>query len=786
MSRLTLPTLLSLVVLAASPGTLLGESFADEVLARMDQAVEQAITDGKLPGAVLWLEHEGTVFKNAYGQRSIVPEREAMTLDTVFDAASLTKVVATTPCMLKLIEDGKLGLEDKVIRHLPELSGDPNKAHITIRHLLTHTSGLNAGIRRGYLWEGYENGLALACGEQSVGHAGRTYRYSDINFILLGEIVRRVSGLPLDVYAQRTIFAPLGMQDTSFRPGDAQRPRIAPTTVMPDASVLRGTVHDPTSRAMGGVAGHAGLFTTAHDLARYCRMLLNLGELDGTRVLARESVELMTSVQSPRNIFARRGLGFDIDSPYAGPRGTVFPVGSYGHTGWTGTSLWIDPFSRTFILLLSNRNHPAGGNVLALRHRLGTLAAEALPGFDFTEVPGALPELDDQERERMQRKAARPRGTVRNGIDVLRDRDFADLRGLKVGLITNQTGVTRDGQSTIDLLHAAKEVELVALFGPEHGIRGTLDGNVADGIDQKTGLKIHSLYASPTRRKPSLDALRDLDALVFDMQDIGCRYYTYISTMGLSMDAAAEAGIRFVVLDRVNPIGGTSVAGPLPVGEGTFVAYHDIPVQHGMTVGELAGLFRAERYPDLQLTVIPIDGWKRGRLFDATGLPWVKPSPNMPNLTAALLYPGIGWLEFTNLSVGRGTALPFELVGAPYVEPNAFADHLNRAGLPGLHFVPVQFTPTASAFKDQPCGGVRVLLKDRRKLRSVELGLALTEALRTLHPAAWEHQKLNILLRHPSTAGAIVEGLPRSTILRDWQSDLRKFAPRRSRHLLYP
>ena len=785
--RTPLPALLILVLplVGSSAVQSAGEVFKAEVLKKMDGAVASAIKRKRLPGGVLWLERKGEVYQKAYGKRSTVPRSESMTLNTIFDAASLTKVVATTPCVLKLIEDGRIGLEDRVTRYLPELIGDDNKSAITIRHLMTHTSGLMAGVRRGYQWQGYARGIALATSESSSNVAGKYYRYSDINFILLGEIVQRVTKESLSQFAATQVFQPLKMTDTGFLPAATFRPRIAPTTRMEDGSVLRGTVHDPTSRAMGGVAGHAGLFTTAHDLARYARMILNGGELEGVRILKRETVNLMRSVQSPKYITARRGLGFDLDSPYAGPRGNKFPLGSFGHSGWTGTSLWIDPFSKTIVIFLSNRNHPGGGSVISLRHQLGTLAAEAID-YDFSSVPGSLKKLTKNDRNAAAKKLVPPRGEVLNGIDVLVASKFAALKGLKVGLITNQTGLSRDGKTTIDLLHAAKEVQLEALFGPEHGIRGTLDRFVEDGVDKKTGLKIHSLFAGIDRRKPKREHLEGLDAFVFEMQDIGCRFFTYISTMGFAMEAAEEAGVKFVVLDRVNPIGGLKVGGPLLVGEGTFVAFHEIPVQHGMTIGEIAKLYQSERYPNLDLTVVPLRNWKRSLRFDQTGLRWVKPSPNMPNLTAATLYPGLGLLEFTNLSVGRGTKLAFELVGAPYINPDQLAQRLTAAKLPGLQFIPVRFTPEASKFKDEECGGVRILLKNPTLCPSVELGLVLAQTLRSLYPAEWETQKLNILLRHPSTAGAIVEELPRDMILQEWRDDLARFAPRRKKHLLYP
>ena len=756
-----------------------------EILRKMDRAVLSSIKGKRLPGGVLWLERQEEVYRKAYGKRVTVAASEAMTVDTIFDAASLTKVVATTPCILKLIEENKLNLEDKVSRFLPELTGDPNKSAVTIRHLLTHTSGLLPGIRRGYDWQGHAAGIALATSEASFGHAGCDYRYSDINFILLGEILERITMQPLSLYAQESVFGPLGMTDTGFRPANEKLARIAPTTRMEDGSVLRGVVHDPTARAMGGEAGHAGLFTTAHDLARYTRMILNHGELDGSRILRPETVKLMQTVQSPEFITARRGLGFDIDSPYAGPRGKIFPRGSFGHSGWTGTSLWIDPFSRTSIIFLSNRNHPSGGNVLNLRYRLGTLAAQAT-GFDFKKVTGALPDLSEKDREKALDRLQRPAGNVLNGIDVLVAEKFGALKDLRVGLITNPSGMSRDRRTTIDLLHAAKEVNLVSLFGPEHGIRGSRDGKVEDGVDDKTGLPVRSLYAGKDRRKPMKEHLAEVDALVFDMQDIGCRFYTYISTMGLAMEAAEEAGIKFIVLDRINPIGGSKVAGPLRDGESKFVAFHEIPVQHGMTTGEIAKLYQSERFPQLDLKVVPLRHWKRSMRFDETGLPWVQPSPNMPNLTAATLYPGLGLLEFTNLSVGRGTNLPFEIVGAPYIVPEDLADQLTTVELPGLQFIPIRFTPETSMFEGEECGGVRILLKNPAKCPSVELGLAMAQALRQLYLTNWKTGKLNTLLCHPATEHAILNQLPHASIIAKWQQDLDAFADRRRKHLLYP
>ena len=379
---------LALVLIAgcAAPRVSHHAVFRADKLAAMDAAIESAIASNKCPGGVLWLEHDGVAYHKAYGHRALVPKRETMTENTIFDMASLTKVLATTPAVMLLVERGQVKLDAPVRTYLPEFTGD-DRDLVTVRELLTHTSGLPPDLETRTAWSGYETAIQKACAEKLQSKPGTVFKYSDINFILLGEIVQRVSKTPLRVFVQREIYGPLKMTDTGFLPPKSELPRIAPTEVV-DGKPWRGVVHDPTARRMGGVAGHAGLFSTASDLARYASMMLNLGELDGVRIFKPETVKLMTSVQTPPGISAKRGLGWDIDSPYSGPRGDLFPVGSYGHTGWTGGSLWIDPFSKTFVIFLSNRNHPTeAGNVLPLRHKLGTLAAEALTDFNFPLGP---------------------------------------------------------------------------------------------------------------------------------------------------------------------------------------------------------------------------------------------------------------------------------------------------------------------------------------------------------------------------------------------------------------
>jgi uncharacterized protein YbbC (DUF1343 family)/CubicO group peptidase (beta-lactamase class C family) len=791
LSAAALAALISACTTMQSTGT-----FDTERLREIDRTIETAIAEHKLPGGVFHLERGDSVYTKVYGSRALVPAVEPMTDDTIFDAASLTKVVATTPSVWLLIERGKIEIDAPVSRYIPEFRGGW-RDEITIRHLLTHTSALRPDLDLTPPWSGYDTAMRMAMAEEPRQRPGYTFRYSDINFELLGEIVKRVSGDPLDVFAKREIFEPLGMRDSAFRESgvggreseqnptstpplsptpDTRLPapanRIAPTEQTPEG-MLRGVVHDPTARRMGGVAGHAGLFTTVHDLTLYCRMLLR----GGSPILKSETVNRMTTVASPPNVAVRRAGGFDLDSSFSRPRGAIFPLGSFGHTGFTGGMMWIDPFSKTFYIFLSNRVHPNGtGDVLRLQVTLGTLAAEAA-GVTKEAPPGALP----------MRAGGQVRFTfggpdTNNGIDHLQVERYAPLRGMRVGLITNHTGIDRSWNPTIDLLRSAPGVTLVALFSPEHGIRGTVDDKFADATDPVSGLPVYSLYADT--RKPKPEQLAGLDALVFDIQDVGTRFYTYIATMGLAMEAAAAAHVKFIVLDRVNPIGGADFEGPLLHAEEAFIAWHALPIRHGMTVGELARMFNDERHIGADLTVIPLTRWRRELWMDEAGLPWINTSPNMRSVTEAGLYPGIGIVEFA-VSVGRGTETPFEIVGAPYIDGAVLARELTAMSLPGIRFEATSFTPSTSIFAKQQCSGVRMTITDRRALRPVAMGIAIALTLHRLYPNDFPLDKIATLLRDPATLEAIRADKTLAEIVSMWREDEAAFAARRAKYLLY-
>jgi uncharacterized protein YbbC (DUF1343 family)/CubicO group peptidase (beta-lactamase class C family) len=749
-----------------------------------DEPIESAIRAGLIPGAVLLVGHDGkVVYRKAYGERALLPKHESMTVDTMFDAASLTKVIATTPSVMKLFEQGKIRLNDPVTKYLPEFQG--GHSDITIRNLMTHFSGLRPDLDLEPPWSGYETGIQRALIDKPAGPPGVRFVYSDINFILMGEIVRRLSGKTLPEFARENVFDPLGMRETTFLPSTALRPRIAPTELdKTTGQPLRGVVHDDTSRYMGGVAGHAGLFTTADDLAKFAQMMIDGGESDGTRLFAASTIEKFTSPQSPADQPILRGLGWDIDSPFSSNRGDLFPIGSYGHTGFTGTSLWIDPTSRSYVILLANSVHPHRGKSLtSLRARIATIAAASfgitapgvtLTGYNETIVGPGL------------HRVVEPKAEVLTGLDVLAEENFARLAGYRIGVITNHTGLSRDGKRNIDLMLAAG-IKIAAVFSPEHGLAVTEDQeNVADSKDSATGLPVISLYAGPTRRlTPQM--LEGVDALVFDIQDVGARFYTYSCTMLSSMEEAAKKHLPFYVLDRPNPITGVHVEGPvLDRDLESFVGCFEIPLRHGMTLGELANMANGERNLGLDLHVVAVRGWDRGDWFDSTGLPWVNLSPNMRSLNAAVLYPGVAMLEASkNYSVGRGTDAPFEQVGADWIHGRELAAFLNGRYIPGVRVYPTRFRPSSSNFAGQFIEGVRFVVTDRNAFDSTRLGLELGYAFEKLYPGKipWDVNRF-LIGDHDVIAAAKNATDPRTTVQK-MQDALAAFVKRREKFLLY-
>jgi uncharacterized protein YbbC (DUF1343 family)/CubicO group peptidase (beta-lactamase class C family) len=755
--------------------------------------MQQAVAKGVVPGGVLLVGHDGTVvYRKAFGMRSLEPAREAMTADTVFDIASVTKCVVTATAIMQLAEDGRLRLNDPVAAYLPEFV-QSGKESITVRQLLTHFSGMPEDLELKTPWRGRAEAFRMAMESKPLFPAGSRFLYSDINFLVLGFIVEKVSGTPLDEYAAAHIFAPLAMRETRYLPPPQWRARIAPTEYDENHHMLRGVVHDPTARRMGGVAGNAGVFSTADDLAKYAQELLA-----GNRILSALSVEKMSTPQQPPTATVLRGLGWDIDSPFASNRGEFLPVGSFGHTGFTGTSLWIDPTTNSYIILLTNAVHPNGKHstaaLVSLRARVASVVAQSLALSVSEEQKLRLARITGYNEAMSGAHMIGARnGNALTGIDVLESHAFGELRQpgkdvKRIGLVTNQTGVDSQGVRTIDALAHAAGVELAAIFSPEHGVTGSLDTTeIGNSRDAATGVPVYSVYGDTSaKRHPPADVVRSLDALVFDIQDIGTRYYTYETTLGYFLEAAAQAGKPIFVLDRPNPINAAYVQGPISdAGRESFTNYASLPVRHGMTIGELARLFNSEKAIHAQLTVIPLAGYQRGDWMDSTGLVWINPSPNMRSLAEATLYPGVGLLESTNVSVGRGTDTPFELLGAPWIHSTELAAYLNGRAISGVRFVPVEFTPNADVYAQKRCGGVNIIITARDQLDAPELGLELASALHALYPAQFEMKNLDKLFLNAATVEAIAAGIDPRRIWMEWNDWIEQFNRTRAKYLLY-
>lgn len=728
----------------------------------LDSLLDEAVRKDQLPGAVLLVSHRGKLIHyRAYGSRALSPEKEAMTLDTVFDAASLTKVVATTSAIMKLVESGQVRLADPVTSYLPEFQG--GKSTITVRQLLTHFSGMRPDVDLSPEWKGYDTGIQLALKDKPVAEPNTRFIYSDINFVLLGEIVRRTSGVTLAEFTGREIFAPLGMTDTTFQPPASWIPRIAPTELYQGIPApLRGVVHDSTARFMGGIAGHAGLFSTALDLSKFCAMMLGMGQANNVQIFSPFTVQRFTTPQTPPSMSAVRGLGWDIDSAYASQRGDLFPATGYGHTGFTGTSIWVDPGTQTYIILMSNSVHPyRRPAVVSLRGRVASVVAANLP--------------------------APSRKTTQTGLEAAAARNFSDFAGQRIGLITNHTGLFPDGRRNIDVM-LGSGVKLTALFSPEHGLLGKEDHEkVGDAKDEKSGLPVYSLYQGQTR-KPNPQHLLGLQGLVFDIQDAGARFYTYVSTMRNAMEAAAEHNLTFYVLDRPNPIGGRHVEGPL-LDENlvSFVATIPMPLRHGMTLGELAGLINSTLAKPVQLKVVRMEGWHRSDWYDSTGQTWVDLSPNMRSLNAALLYPGVAMLEYSkNYSVGRGTDAPFEQVGADWINGAQLAGYLNRRMLPGVRIYPTRFTPQASYFAKRTIEGIRFVITDREAFDSTRLGLEICVALNTLYPGKIDFPANLKLIGNQQSIAAFQALEDPKAIQQSWEPAMERWSQLRQQYLIYP
>ncbi len=645
----------------------------------IDTVMQAALTARQLPGGVVVVGSGGrAVYEKAYGNRAEDPAIEPMTTDTIFDMASLSKCMSTSVAIMQMYEQGKLQFDDPVVKYLPEFAA-AGKSTITVRQLLTHYSGLAPDVSLADAWSGKAEGIRRAMESVPAGPPGVKFVYSDINFITLGVIVEKLSGEPLDVYAAKHIFGPLGMVHTRYLPPAAWKPMIAPTAhnddrPMADDRMLRGEVHDPTTRRMGGVAGHAGVFSDAVNVSLFAQALLDkLAGRPSAFPLKQATLELMCRPEQPVQAKGLRGYGWDIDTPYSRPRGDIYPVGSFGHTGFTGTSLWMDPRSDSYVILLANAVHPRGRPAIsALRGKVATAAARAL---ELTKAPTGM-------------------ATV-TGIDVLEETSFRAL------------------------------------------------------------------------------------------------FYTYETVVGYFLEAAAKTGTPVLILDRPALTSGVQVGGPVSdAGSESYVDYMQEPMTLGLTLGELAGFFNGERHLGARLTVVPMRNWERGLWFDQTGVPWVNPSPNLRTMSAAALYPGIAFAEYTNLSIGRGSDAPLEQVGAPWIASDAeaqkLADTLNARKLSGVTFAPVSFVPAKPyPYAGETVHGVRMTVTDRVRLDAPAMGAELLAAVHTQYPTQFKFERAAKLILNDATMQALTAGKDAHEIAAAWEAGLAEFRAKRDKYLLY-
>jgi len=756
----------------------------------LDKIVQDAISKGSTPGAVVLVGHNGAfVYRKAFGHLTTAANAEPMTPETIFDLGALTEVVATTTCVMRLEQLGQIKLNDPVAKYIPDFAQN-GKDDITIRMLLTHYSGLPADLDLKEAWSGADEGYNRVNAARLTNAPGSTFLYSDVSFVVLGELVQKVSGMPLDQYAQTYVFGPLGMTNTRFNPPKEWQSRIAPTQRDEHTGLtLRGTVHDPTARQMNGIAGNAGLFSNADDLAKFAQAMLN----GGAGVLSPLSIEKMTTPQQPANLPSVRGLGWDIDSPFSSNRGELLPVGSFGHTSFTGTSIWIDPTTNTYIILLTNSVQLKTGSVIALRTEIANAVAAALQLEPSQQEKLRLARITGYNETQMAaRRVVVRNGKVLNGIDVLEERQFEPLKPAgvtkpRIGLVTNQTGIDTLGRRTIDVLAQAPGLQLTAIFAPEHGLTGADTNTTGNTKDGATGVMVYNVWGdTDAKRHPPLDVLRNLDVLVFDLQDTGARFSSDVMTLGYFLDAAAKLKKPIVVLDRPNPLTGAYVQGPMSdVGAESVSNYFPLPIRHGMTIGELAKLFNDEKHFDADLTVIPMRGWLRGDWFDSTGIIWVNPAPDIRNLDEDLLYPGVALLEATNISVGRGTDMPFQLIGSPYFLPKELAAYLNGRNIGGVRFLPVSFTPAAGPYARRECFGVSILVTNREQLDAPALGLELAAALHKLYPLGYDLGHVGTVLANKADTAALQAGEDPNRMRENDADKLQQFMDLRAKYLLY-
>jgi len=718
-------------------------------LEAIEQLVDEAIARKELPGCVVGIgTHAGPLYTRAFGVRT---QGEPMTEDTLFDLASLTKPMVSAASIALLVERGLLALDHPVSRYLREFDR-PDKRAITIAQLLLHTSGLPAVGPLDQVAHGRPRARASIAALPLRSAPGSSFEYSDLGYIVLGELVALVGAHPLEQLASESLFAPLGLVDTHFFVAAGDLPRTAPTELR-EEQLIRGVVDDPRAYRLGGVAGHAGLFSTASDVARFAQLLLRGGELARKRVFTPETIRTFTEPRQAGR--ATRTLGWDVRSPYSLGRGTLLSDRAYGHGGYTGTSLWIDPTNDLYVVVLSNRVHAGPhGTIHPLASSIADLALRAL-------APVAT--------------------GVRAGIDVLRAEQFARLRGRRIALLTHLAARDAEGVSSLERLTHAPDSSVVSILTPEHGLSGKQEGKV--GGQRRGKLAVHSLFGKT--RRPSAAMLAGADTIVIDVVDVGARFYTYMATVLETLTMAAELDLPVFVLDRPNPIDGVHVEGPISEPSyASFVNYHPLPLRHGMTVGELARFLVAARGLRTRLRVVALEGWRRAALGGASAPRWDAPSPNLGSLEQALLYPAVALVEGTNVSVGRGTTRAFRVLGAPFIDGPRLAEALRRQAPAGIEVRATEFRPSVGPHRGLLLSGIELEVVDRAKYRAARTGLALIRALASSTPG-FRQARLDRMVAHASTLTLLAGTTPLAAIEASWSGELDSFARERRRALLY-
>ncbi len=769
---------LTLLHPAALPTQVEVEPFDADLEAAVRELIEPAIAAGDLPGAVIAYSVEGgPIHALAIGERTVEPSAP-LTVDTRFDLASLTKPIATSTAIALLVDRGLLSFETPLVDVWPAAGQD--EPGVRLSHCLLHTAGYVPDTALAEYLDGPELAKRRLAETRPVEALGERFRYSDVGFQLLGHVVEEVSGQSLDDFCTENVFEPLGLDSLRYLPDPDAGP-IAPTEPDGEGGFFHGVVHDPRARAIGGVAGHAGLFGSAPDVARFGKWVANQGRTEaGEALLSGGAWEAWTR---PRQVPhpsgpTWRAFGWDVQSPYSSNRGSQLSARAIGHGGFTGTALWIDPENSLVVACLSSRLHPDGDGSV---NRLWGQVVDTIHQYAVTPygmiVCGLGPEFIEWERKRHEYL----KGQSGNGIDRLLAEQCRPVAGRRVGLLTHGAGRTLDGRRSIDALIDSEQVEVVRLFSPEHGLESALDQEHIDGgKDAASALRIVSLYGD--RRRPTPADLAGIDALLVDLQDVGMRCYTYASTLKECLIACSEVGLPVVVLDRENPLGPEPDGPVLEAGQEDFVAYHTIPFVHGASIGELCRLMVAELELDLELFVVP----RNSRLLGPDlRHPWVPPSPNLPSRVAAELYPALVPWEFTNLSVGRGTPMPFERVGAPWIDGQAFFQALVESSASVNHRVggQLEFQPVSSRFEGELCEGV--WLRESSSYLALDFSLHLYGVLSRLYPEDWDRSRADRLLKSPRTLELLDAGASIGEIRASWRPGQEAYLERLAPYMLY-